>query len=461
MDIFKAYDIRGIYGKGIDNLLAYRLGRAFGRFTNAKTVMVGYDARTYSKELYKYLIKGLFEEGKKITCIGLCSTPMLHYCQLKRKIETGIMVTASHNPPQYHGFKFFDSEGGSISYEKGLNRVREILKDISTDISIKDFSEISSDWEPGEICTELDCHAEYIDFLADAAVTENNKTQDLSKRKIVIDCANGSAGRVFRLLCQRLNLNAHIINEEPDGTFPNHNPNPLEKKSRDFVSAKVRELNADLGVLLDGDGDRIIFIDNKGDVIENYFASALISEELLKNNPDNAIVYDLISSRVLPECIIEASGKPIVSKVGYTFIYDTMLASGAIFGSETSGHVYFKVDKSFYTESAAYALIILLSLICGTDKPVSELVQPLKNKYAQAPEINLKVENKEEGMRKIEEKYADTEIIKLDGLSISYDDYWFNVRPSNTEPLLRLRLEAKTEEIAKAKADEIVKLLTS
>ncbi len=453
MGIFKAYDVRGIYGTGIDNLFAYKLGRAFAQFSSSKTVMIGYDARTYSEELYKYFIKGLLEEGKIVTGIGLSSTPQLHFNQLNRKIETGIMVTASHNPPEYHGFKFFDSKGGSISYAKGLNRVEELLSEINTE----DFSEFPKDWKP--VYTEIDCISEYIDFLA--AVIENNENVDLSSRKIVIDCANGSAGRVFRLLSERLKLNAHIICEDPDGSFPNHNPNPLEKKSRDFTAKRVRELKADLGVLLDGDGDRIIYIDNNGDVIENYFASALISEELLGANPGSAIVYDLISSRTLPECITEASGKPIVSKVGYTFIYDTMVESGAVFGSETSGHVYFKVDKSFYTESAAYALIILLKLLNKTDKSISELVKPLKDKYAQAPEINLKVKDKEAGMRRIEEKYSNAEIIKLDGLSVSYDDYWFNVRPSNTEPLLRLRLEAKTKEIAKAKADEIVKLLTS
>jgi phosphomannomutase len=450
MNVFKAYDIRGIYNKGIDNLFAYKLGRAFGRFSKARSIVTGYDARSHSSELYKYLIKGLYKEGKTITGIGICSTPQLHFCQIKRNFDAGIMVTASHNPPEYHGFKFFDSEGGSISYAKGLKTVEEIIKDIDED----GFTENTDD--VADMFSESEGISDYINFLVDAAGSSR-----LSGRKIVVDCANGSAGMVFKLLSERLNLNAHVINSDPDGSFPNHNPNPLEKKSRDFISLQVRKFDADLGVLLDGDGDRIIFIDDNGEVIENYFASALISDEILKEKPDSAIVYDLISSRVLPENIIEAGGKPVVSKVGYTFIYDTMLESNAVFGTETSGHVYFKVDKSFYTESAAYALIILLRMISGTEKSVSELVEPLRKKYSQAPEINLKVNDKEESMKKIEKKYSDTEIIKLDGLSISYKDYWFNVRPSNTEPLLRLRLEAVSEDTARTKADEIVKLLKS
>lgn len=454
MNIFKAYDIRGIYGKGIDKLFAYKLGRAFGRYSKKENIIIGFDARSHSEELYNHLINGLYKEGKKVYGIGLCSTPQLHFCQMKLKYEEGIMVTASHNPPEYHGFKFFDSEGGSISYAKGLNEVEELIKDIDASGFIENIENIN------HMYTEVEGITDYIDFLIKNA-GKREELKNLLNRKIVIDCANGSAGKVFKLLCEKLKLDAHIINGEPDGSFPNHNPNPLEKKSRDFISAKVLAVNADFGVLLDGDGDRIIFIDNNGDVIENYFASALISKELLKQCPLSAVVYDLISSRVLPESIIEAGGKPVVSKVGYTFIYDKMLETDAVFGSETSGHVYFKVDKSFYTESAAYAMIILLRMLCRSDMPVSELVGPLKKRYSQAPEINLEVADKEEGMKKIEEKYFDAEIIKLDGLSISYDNYWFNVRPSNTEPLLRLRLEGTSDDIARSKADEIVKLLKS
>ncbi len=465
MGVFKAYDIRGIYGKEIDNEFSYRVGRAYARISGASAFIIGHDARMHSEELYQRLIEGLVDEGRQVDCAGLTSTPALHFAQVRGKIESGIMVTASHNPPRYHGFKFFDADGGSVSYSKGLDRLeREFFRmaasgtakgvEETNKASVKQSKGNQSEGKPSAgKSRRVDVLEEYIRFLAGISGEENYP------QRIVIDTSNGSSGRVFSLLVNVLGIKAGIINAEPDGSFPNHGPNPLLEGSRQQIIEKVRNTGADLGVLIDGDGDRIIFIDENGTPVESYFTSALIAEELLRAFPSSSIVYDLISSRVLPERIGELGGKPFISRIGYTFLYDEMVRTGAIFGSESSGHVYFKVTDRFYTESAAYALIVLLKLLRRRKRKLSELIAPLKEKYSQAPETNLEVKNKEAVMEKVEKFFSKGEITRLDGLSISFDDYWFNLRQSNTEPLLRLRLEAVDRRTALKRLNEIVVLI--
>ncbi len=294
----------------------------------------------------------------------------------------------------------------------------------------------------------------YVQFVAQAAAGRKFPV------KIVVDASSGSAGPVFHRLSEVLGVDAVILNEKPDGNFPSHDPNPLKAESKVQAAQAIRDSGAQFGVVLDGDGDRILFIDEKGAGIENYFLACLVSEELLARTPGSAIVYDLISSRVLPERIRELGGSPVVSKVGYTFLYDRMVASSALFGAETSGHVYFKVSDTFYTESAAYALVMLLGLLASRGRPLSELVAPLRTRYFQSPEINVEVSDKDRAMREIERRYAKGRIDKLDGVSVEFEDFWFNVRPSNTEPLLRLRLEARSKEVAQARSDEIKAILS-
>jgi phosphomannomutase len=278
---------------------------------------------------------------------------------------------------------------------------------------------------------------------------------------VVIDVSNGSAGRVFSRLVARLGVEALLLNAEPDGRFPNHDPNPLREESRRQAAAAVRERKADCGVVLDGDGDRILFNDEQGQGIENYFLACLVAEELLAARPGAAIVYDHISSRVLPERIRELGGTAVVSKVGYTHLYDRMVAARAAFGAETSGHVYFKVSDSYYTESAAWALAAVLGLLARRRMPLSALVDPLRRRYAQAPEINVEVPDKDAALARVEQAFPGAAVDRLDGLSIDLGDCWFNVRPSNTEPLLRLRLEARDRAIAAARTAELERLLGS
>jgi phosphomannomutase len=447
MSVFKTYDIRGVWGTEIDEALGYRLGRALARFVKARTWLLGYDARLHSPGLYRAVAAGLMAEGARPTGAGLVSTPLLHYTQITKGYEAGVMATASHNPPQYHGFKVFDASGGSLSYDKGLKEVEAIVAGLAA--------------QPGPAprasdrvaFPEIDGLDAYADFVASRSAGER-----LGGR-IVIDASNGSAGRVFRRVAERLGVEAVILNEKPDGSFPNHDPNPLKEESRRQASQAVTARGARFGVVLDGDGDRILFVDEKGRGIENYFLSCLIAEEILRRSPGTAIVYDLISSRVLPERIAELGGKPVVSRVGYTFLYDRMVAAGAAFGAETSGHVYFKVTDRYYTESAAYALAVLIQLLAERGRPLSELVDPLRGRYVQSPEINVEVADKAAAMAEVERRYGSGRIDRMDGISISFDDFWFNVRPSNTEPLLRLRLEATSGEVAESRTEELKAIL--
>jgi phosphomannomutase len=442
--VFKTYDIRGIYGKGIDTALAYKVGRAFARWSKKDSFMIGYDARTYSEELYQALSHGLVAEGKRVRGIGMVTTPQLHFYQMKEGYAGGVMVTASHNPPEYHGFKLFDDRGGSVSYDKGLQEIEALVAGMGEEAP-----------QPGGGFEEVDRIDEYIDF-----VTAPIKDEKIAS-KVVIDVGGGSAGRVFRSLSDKLALSSYILNEHPDGSFLNRDPNPLKPESRMQAATRVLEHGADLGALLDGDGDRVVFLDEHGEGIANYYIAALIAEELLSEEPGTAIVYDLISSRALPQRIIDLGGKAVVSKVGYTFLYDAMVAEGAAFGAETSGHVYFKVTDSYYTESAAYALVVLLKLLNKRGKPLSELLAPLRSRYHQSGEINIEIANKEKVLRKIEQRYrkAGGRIGKLDGVSVDFPDFWFNIRPSNTEPLIRLRLEAVTRRIADEKTAEVVEFV--
>jgi phosphomannomutase len=406
----------------------------------ARAFLVGYDARLHSPELYRAVAAGLIDEGAKVTGAGLVSTPLLHYTQMDRKIAAAIMVTASHNPPQYHGFKVFDSVGGSLSYDKGLKEVEKLVEGIKAPAMI-----------PERSFQEIDGLERYVGFIT-------GRQKPVGGR-FVVDVSNGSAGRVFRRLAEAMGADAEILNEKPDGNFPAHDPNPLKEESRLQTAKAVVDRGAAFGAVLDGDGDRILFVDEKGRSIENYFLSCLIAEEMLGRQPGSAIVFDLISSRVLPERITELGGKPVVSRVGYTFLYDQMVAHRAIFGAETSGHVYFKVSDTYYTESAANALAVLQRLLAARGKPLSELVEPLRSRYAQSPEINVEVADKQKAMAEIERKYAGGRFDRLDGLSVSFDDFWFNVRPSNTEPLLRLRLEARSAAVAQEKSEEIKRIL--
>ena len=441
MTIFRAYDIRGVYGSQIHADLAYRIGRAFARTTAVATVAVGHDSRKYSSLLSRHLTRGLMDEGVDVVDTGLVSTPGLHYFQIHRGLEAAVMATASHNPPEYHGFKFFDRDGGCISYEKGLDRLEERISEAVGKAVTRGSKK------------KEDAIGDYIDFLTGSI------QPGIFPFRLVIDTSNGSAGPVFRQLVKRLDLTATLLNARPDGRFPCHSFNPLDGDSQIAVSRRILEENADLGAVIDGDGDRILFLDENGEPVESEFFAALLAEELIGKHPGAAVVHDHISSRVLSERVRELGGTPVASKVGYSFVHDAMIRTGAALGSEASGHLYFRVRNGFFTESSAYALIRILELLNRRKQPLSLLLKPFRERYFRVPEINVSVEDADGIVERIEKKYSAGRIDRFDGLSITFDNFWLNVRRSNTEPLLRVRLEALDRKTALHYRDELLALV--
>ncbi len=432
MNPFKAYDIRGIYGVEIDDTLAYRTGRAFARRTGGGRLLGGHDARSHSAGLLRAFCAGAAAAGAAVESVGCTSTPALHYTQMHGGYAAGVMATASHNPPQYHGFKLYDRRGGSFSATSGL---REIAAAVAQDAAAPDPA------PPPPILLPPAALEPYLEF-ATAHVRPAVRGM-----RVVLDASNGSAGGLLAAAAERLGLDATILNGTPDGTFPAHPPNPLERASQCQVTAEVVRTGAALGAVLDGDGDRVLICDETGRVVESYFAGALIAGALIERHPGAAIVYDLISSRTFPETVAAAGGVPVRSRVGYTFLYDEMVRSGAVYGNETSGHLYFRVRDSFYTESAIYGLGVLLNLLQQRGRGLAELVAPLRGRYVQQDEVNIRLDGLDPAaaLRRVRAAFADGEQETLDGVSVSYQRFWFNLRPSNTEPLLRLRLEAVDE----------------
>ena len=442
MSAFHAYDIRAIYGEGIDEVLAYRAGRAFGDHMGAKRVLGGHDARTHSASLYRAFSAGVRSTGAQVAGVGLVSTPCLHYLQLTRGYDAGFMTTASHNPPRYHGFKLYDGVGGSVSYAKGLSAIEAAVAADDTPLP-EDLPEPQLD--SGSRDEALD---DYVRFACTPLLDADQALSSVRGTKVVIDASNGSAGELVRRACALLDLDAEFLNAEPDGSFPAHVPNPLEEASQRAVCEGIREHGAELGCILDGDGDRVIFVDDRAEVVSSSFAGALIARELLNESAGGAIVYDLISSRVFAEEIEQAGGVPVKSKVGYTHLYDQMAAHDALYGNEASGHVYFRVDDTLTTESSIFALAVLMRLLRRSGASLGELVAPLRQRYIQRGEHNVTLREDQpvaEVLERVRTTFADAEQEELDGISVSYDRFWFNVRPSNTEPLLRLRLEAVDE----------------
>ena len=432
MSAFKAYDVRGVYGAEIDAALAFRIGRVFARFSGAKELLGAADARTHSAELLRAFGAGAASAGSTLHDAGCISTPALHYLQMRRGYGAGVMATASHNPPQYHGFKLFDGNGGSVS----AARLRVIEAAVAEDAGPPPEPMPALAALPGDALQ---------DYVAFATAHVRPEVRGM---KVVVDASNGSAGGLLEAAAERLGLDAVILNAAPDGSFPAHPPNPLEAASQRQAAAAVPRAGAVLGAVLDGDGDRILFFDETGRPLESYFAGALIAGALLEREPGAAVVYDLISSRVFPEAIAAAGGIPVKAPVGYSNLYAAMVRAGALYGNETSGHLYFRVRGSFYTESAIYGLGVLLNLLLQRGRPLSELAAPLRARYVQQEEINVRLDRLDPAaaLQRVRDAFADGLEEELDGVSVSCDRFWFNLRPSNTEPLLRLRLEAVDEQ---------------
>jgi phosphomannomutase len=441
MSIFKAYDIRGIVPTQLDEATAEGIGRAFVTFLKCDTVVVGRDVRATSDTLFAALARGINMQGADVIDIGHCDSPMFYFSC--KDAPAAMMVTASHNPKEYNGFKLCRENAIPISGDTGI-------KDIEAIFNAKAFAPATS---KGMIITK-NTHEEFVKFTR-SFIRFDGKGRRL---KMVADAANGSGAYTFPWIFRGLQLDFVPLFMEPDGTFPNHEANPLlEENMRDLV-CKVREEKADIGIAVDGDADRCMFVDETGALLRADVVGALVAKALLADHAGEAVLYDLRSTSAVAEEISTAGGKPIQCRVGHAFIKKQMREHNAVFAAELSGHFYFR--EHGFTESSAIAAISVLNLMAATGKKLSELVKPIM-RYAHSGEINFEVADKDAVLRKLEAVFSDGKIFHMDGLSVEYADWWFNVRASNTEPLLRLNLEAPTPEEMETKKAKIVEIIKS
>ncbi|MBI2664316.1 phosphomannomutase/phosphoglucomutase [Candidatus Woesearchaeota archaeon] len=443
MGLFKAYDMRGVYGEELTDEIAYKFGRAFVTFLKCKNISVGYDMRESSPAIEKELIRGLTDQGADVVRIGLSTTPMLYFAVAKFGYDAGINVTASHNPGKYNGFKLVRKDAVPISGDTGIYEMRDLVE-------AGKFKEARK----GKVAERTD--------VLDAYVGNALNYLDagkLKKFKIIADTGNGMAGLVIPELLSKMPCEFEHMFPELDGTFPNHEANPLKTETLRWLRAEVKNKKADIGVAFDGDADRIGFVDEKGSVVPPDLFTALIAVELLKENKGAKILHDLRSSRAVAETIKENGGVAIETRVGHSFIKEHMRREKAVFAGEVSGHYYLK--DNFYIESPYIVMLLLLKLMTETNKKLSELIKPLK-KYYNTGELNFEVKDKEKAIRKVKETFADAKkVYELDGLSIVYEDWWMNLRPSNTEPLLRLNLESTSKEKMEEMKEKVINALNS
>jgi phosphomannomutase len=444
--IIKAYDIRGLVKDEITPDFSFSLGIAFAKFLEYErepaTIVVGEDMRPSSPLLADAFSDGVISQGMDVIRIGLASTDMLYFASGKLNLP-GIMFTASHNPAKYNGMKLCKSGARPIGQETGLVKIRQLIEQ-GVPISNR----------PTGSMRNQDLLKEYVDYLLSLFP---KKAFEKRKLKVVIDAGNGMAGFTAPAVMERLNIELIPMYFELDGNFPNHEANPIEAKNLKDLQKRVKKEKADIGLAFDGDADRCFLINEKGELVNPSALTSLIAVHQLKTKPGSTIIYNLISSKAVSEVIAENGGIGVRSRVGHSYIKSLMAESGAIFGGEHSGHFYF--SDFWRADSGMLAALYALAELMATKNTLSELLKPF-NRYVASGEINSKVKNAEKSIELIRKKYCDKYLVdELDGLTITADTWWFNLRPSNTEPLLRLNVEADTEKEMVKIRDTVLSLI--
>jgi phosphomannomutase len=449
--IFKAYDIRGLHGSEMDETTAHAIGRAFARVlgdlrgkpASELRIGVGRDMRLTAPAMTEKLIGGLVAEGAAVLDAGEVATEMLYFLVGSRDLDGGAMVTASHNPKPYTGVKLLREGALALSGDAGIQEVRAAIE-----AGLPDPPGGGS-VEPVEIGEEFRDHV--------IGVVDPDAIGPL---RVLADGGNGMAGPMVGPILERLDLDLITTYWEPNGEFPDREPNPLLEENREFIVEQVRDTGVDLAIAWDGDADRCFFIDGEGSFCDGDFVCALLARAALEKNPGAMILYDPRSSRAVPDTVAAAGGSSAMSRVGHAFFKLRMRETDAAFGGEVSGHYYFR--DFFCADSGTIPALLMLELISTQGRSVAELMSEFRSKYFISGEINSEVSDQEGRMREIEERYSDGEITKLDGVSVDYPDWHFNVRPSNTEPLLRLNLESlASREHMEQKRDEVLGLIRS
>jgi phosphomannomutase len=443
--VFKAYDVRGLYPGELDEEGAYAIGRAYVEQFGPARIAVGRDMRLSSPTMAEALIAGATAAGAEVLDIGLVGTEMVYFAVGELGLDGGVMVTASHNPKDYTGMKIVRAGALPVGGDSGLLDVRDRAVGIGTGIG--------TGRGPFPDPQPYDIWPAYVDRLMSFV-----DVSELRPLKVVIDAANGMAGTMLPPVLERLPIEAVPCYFEPDGSFPNHEPNPLLPENREFIVRKTLEEGADFGVAFDGDADRCFFVDDAGEFVAGDFATALFAQGVLEKEPGAKVIYDVRASWAVPETIAAAGGEPVVSRVGHAFIKLLMREIDAAFAGEVSGHYYFR-DFS-QADSGVVPFLLMLERISKGGAKLSELLRPFLTRYFITGEINTPVADVPAKLAELEQRFGpEGKVSHLDGLSVVAEDWHFNVRPSNTEPLLRLNLEARSQELMEHKRDEVLAVI--
>jgi phosphomannomutase len=442
--VFKAYDVRGIYPGEIDEDGARAIGRAYVEQFEPNRIAVGRDMRVSSPSMAAATIEGAASAGADVVDIGLVGTEMLYAAVGHLELDGGIQVTASHNPKEYTGMKIVRRGAMPVGGDSGLLDIRD-----------RAVSGARHQAGPQGTVGEQDVFPAFVDKVL--SFIDIDEVPPLS---LVIDAANGMAGVMLPPVLERLpQLEVQPFYFDPDGTFPNHEPNPLLPENREFIVQKTTELGAALGVAFDGDADRCFFVDDTGEFVPGDFVTALLAESMLEKDPGSKVIYDVRASWAVPETIERAGGTPLINRVGHAFIKQRMREEDAVFGGEVSGHYYF---RDFYqADSGVVPFLLMVERIASRGRRLSELLRPYRERYFLTGELNVPVSDVAVKLQEIKERFGgEGEVSHLDGISIEADDWHFNVRPSNTEPLLRLNLEARSQDVMERKRDEVLAVMS-
>jgi phosphomannomutase len=440
LDIFKSYDIRGIYPSELNEDVARSIGRAFADYLGVPTIAIGRDMRLSSEPLFRALADGITMQGADVVDLGLTTTDELYFAVGHFRYPGGVMITASHNPKQYNGFKLCRADAVPLASDTGVFAIRDLVKS----------DRFAAAPKRGQITAKdaLPAFAQHCLSFIDVAA--------IKPLTIAVDAGNGMAGLVVPAIFKHLPVKLIPLYFELDGSFPNHPASPIEPENMAELQKAVVAHGADLGAAFDGDADRVFITDEHGTLVGGDMVTALVARNLLRRKPGSTILYNLICSRTVPEVITRNGGVPVRTRVGHSYIKAIMREQNAIFGGEHSGHFYFR--DNYYADSGLIALLVLLELISLEGKPVSELLQPLDSRV-RSGEINSHVADSPAKLAELERRYADAKLDHLDGLTIQYPNWWANVRPSNTEPLLRLNVEADDPATLAAKRDELLTII--
>ena len=436
--IFKAYDIRGTYPDKLNEKTAYIIGRTIVKLSQAKTIVIGRDMRKSSEPLFDALVEGITTQGADVIDIGMCTTPMLGFAVSRYSYDFGVMITASHNPKEYNGFKLLKQKSLQISSDTGIEDIERLVCE-------NNFEEAE---QKGSI-TKKEILDDYTNHILDF-------TENISKLKVVVDYGNGVGGISARPVFEKLPLEIIPLYENPDDEFPNHPANPHDIENFNALIEKVKETKADLGIFFDGDADRANIVDENGEIVFPDLMLCVLVKTQLKKYNNQKVYYDLRSTKTLRKVIEEAGGIPIKMRVGNPFYKEKLINKGGCLGGELSGHIMYR--QNYCIDDGLFAALAFIKEVSASQKTVSELIHEYRILF-KTEEINIKVEDPDSTIRKIEESFNDGDISYLDGITIEYNSFWFNIRKSNTEPLIRLNIEADTKDILERTRERLLGII--